>query len=187
MLERPSQPQGRAAVESALIDASAELFATRTPDQVTVREIADHAGVNHGLVEQTIQHLARELLPSAAGAADVSSAMPVLLDQLVEHSAYVRLITWSLLSENGLPDLGHNFPALRRMMERSSEERDGASTRVDPRIVAGVVTSLMFGWVMYRDYIDAAVDLSDLTQSEIHEAMSDAITALLSWNRNPGR
>jgi AcrR family transcriptional regulator len=196
MPDSAAHPHGREAVESALIEASIELFATRTPDQVTVREIADHAAVNHGLVhqyfgskrslvERTIQHLAGELLPAATGAVDVASAMPDLLDRLVERRAYVRLITWSLLSEDGLPDLGHDFPALRRMVDRTGAERDGATTRIDPRIAASVVTALMFGWVMYRDYIDAAVDLSDLGQVEIHDGISRSIAAMMSWNRHP--
>jgi AcrR family transcriptional regulator len=45
-------PHGRAEVESALIAAAADLFATRSPSSVSVRDIASAAGVNHGLVHR---------------------------------------------------------------------------------------------------------------------------------------
>ena len=187
-----THPHGREAVRQALIDAATELFATRTPDEVTVRELADHAGVNHGLVhqyfgskqglvEETITYLAGELLPAATDAVNVGAALPILLDRLVARSAYVRLITWSLLGSGGMPELGHDFPALRRLMERSNEELGDTPPRIDPRVAAAVVTSLMFGWVMYRDYVDAAVDLSDLSQQEIHRGISDSVQALIRW------
>lgn len=196
MSDPVTAPHGRQAVEEALIEASIEVFATRTPDTVTVREIADLAGVNHGLVhqyfgskqglvERTIKHLADDLVPAAKDAARASTAIPVLLDHLVEHPAYVRLLTWSLLGEGGTPELGHDFPALKALMSRSSDEPGDRPTRFDPRIAAAIVTSLMFGWVMYRDYIDHAVDLSGLSHHEIHQAMSESILTVLRWYTSP--
>ena len=42
--------RGSAAVQASLIATAAELFAERGPRAVSVREVADAAGVNHGLV-----------------------------------------------------------------------------------------------------------------------------------------
>src|SRR5690349_5044299 len=49
---RARAPRGRDAVKPAILDAAAELFAARGPRAVSVRDIASHAGVNHGLVHR---------------------------------------------------------------------------------------------------------------------------------------
>lgn len=193
--EPSAQPYGRAAVEQALIESAAELFATRIPYAVTVREIAEHAHVNHGLVHQyfgskhellvrTMKHLALDLVPIVAQSMDLATAMPALLDQLVERPALVRLITWSLLGEDGASNLPGGFPVLRLLIARAAEDSPGDDTRIDPRIAAGMAASMLLGWVMYQDYINSALDLSDLPQSEIHESISEVISAVLSWNHD---
>ena len=45
-------PRGKVAVSEALVSAAIELFGARTPDKVSVREIASRARVNQGLVHQ---------------------------------------------------------------------------------------------------------------------------------------
>src|SRR6266508_1210677 len=49
---RRGAPHGEPAVRAALISAATVLFAARGPSAVPVREIAERAGVNHGLVHQ---------------------------------------------------------------------------------------------------------------------------------------
>lgn len=43
---------GKKAVMAALIEAAADLFAEKPPGRVSIREIAEHAGVNHGLIHR---------------------------------------------------------------------------------------------------------------------------------------
>ena len=45
-----SVPRGAEAVRTSLVAAASELFASRGPSRVSVREVARSAGVNHGLV-----------------------------------------------------------------------------------------------------------------------------------------
>jgi len=44
--------RGRTEVRNALLDAAAALFAARGVAAVSVRDVAAHAGVNHGLVHR---------------------------------------------------------------------------------------------------------------------------------------
>ena len=61
--------KGRHSVEKALINSAAELVGSVGPNQLSIRDIADHAGVNHaqihhyfggkqGLLEATYKQLA---------------------------------------------------------------------------------------------------------------------------------
>ena len=45
-------PRGRDAVRAALLQAATELFALHGTEGVSVRDVAAHAGVNHGLVHR---------------------------------------------------------------------------------------------------------------------------------------
>src|SRR5205807_2229410 len=59
-----ARPRGRAEVREALLDAAQRLIADCGPTRVTLREIADEAGVNFGLVYQylgTRESLLREV------------------------------------------------------------------------------------------------------------------------------
>ncbi len=61
-------PQGRDEIRDAVRDAADILFANRRPSQVSIREIAAVAGVNHALVHrhfETTVNLVREALERA--------------------------------------------------------------------------------------------------------------------------
>ena len=50
MKKTTSKNKGRKSVEKRLIDSTEELVASISPNQLTIRDIADHAGVNHGQI-----------------------------------------------------------------------------------------------------------------------------------------
>ena len=65
------RPSGRAAVMDAILDAATELFADRGPNAVTVRSIAERAGINHALVHRyfgTKEDLIGAVVGARAGA-----------------------------------------------------------------------------------------------------------------------
>ncbi len=62
------RPVGRAEVMEAVRQAATDLFAERGADAVTVREVADRAGVNHALIHRhfgTKEELLRVVLSEA--------------------------------------------------------------------------------------------------------------------------
>ncbi len=80
--------RGPVAVRAGLIAAAGELFAARGAAAVSVREIADRAGVNHGLihhyfhskqglVEATLDELAAQASKSLAAGIDLSPHSPL--------------------------------------------------------------------------------------------------------------
>ncbi len=88
--ERADRPavRGPAAVRASLIAAAGELFAARGTTSVSVREIADRAGVNHGLihhyfnskqglVDATLDELAAHATKSLEHGIDVSPDGPL--------------------------------------------------------------------------------------------------------------
>src|SRR6266567_6745409 len=66
---RDGRPRGREEVRQALLGAAQRLIAERGPGNVSLREIAEAAGVNFGLVYQylgTREELLREVYQSVA-------------------------------------------------------------------------------------------------------------------------
>src|SRR5437879_3195747 len=100
------RPHGRTEVREALLDAAQRLIADRGPTRVTLREIADEAGVNFGLVYQylgTRESLLREVYQRvAARSAVLLGPVDRLADAIaalmtIPGTSTARLMAWTAL------------------------------------------------------------------------------------------
>jgi AcrR family transcriptional regulator len=153
-MARTTRPHGRDEVIPAIHAAAIELLAERGPSAVTVRQIAEGAGVNHALVHRhfgTKDDLIRAVLAgesqAIAEAAMVSGrSVGAMLDLLEEHRAYFRALARAVLDS----------PALLRDLDLPAGEaflhlvgRPDESTR-DAAAVAG---ALVLGWLVFGEHL----------------------------------
>jgi TetR/AcrR family transcriptional regulator, repressor for neighboring sulfatase len=156
------------------VAAATELFAARGPSAVPIREIAERAGVNHGLVHQ--------YFGSKAG------LVTAVLDDLAEQTAaeiarhdgtaaiyaeggatalHGRILAHLLLEGADPASLKSGFPSIEALIE----------TYQSPERVAQVV-ALVLGWQLFEPFLAAAAGL-DLTDDTRKQLLNDAITRLL--------
>jgi AcrR family transcriptional regulator len=114
---RPSV-RGPAAVRASLIAAASELFAARGTASVSVREIADRAGVNHGLIhhyfhskqgliDATLEDLGTQAAKALEDAPDLSPDGPLARYVLVASRALLdadQAFAAAPVPAAGLPD-----------------------------------------------------------------------------------
>jgi AcrR family transcriptional regulator len=116
-------PRGPDEVRRALMAATEQICSQRPPGSVTVRDIAEAAGVNHGLVhhyfsskrvllEETMVWIETGLLEAMAGIDDPAAAVGALFDELVVRNSYPRLLIWMLLEGVDMTDRVTDFPAI---------------------------------------------------------------------------
>ena len=187
-----TRPRGREAVSTALIEASLDLFIERTPDHVTVREIAQHADVNQGLVHEYFgskdglilaameQVVGEHGGPSEGMPSDRESFLRyfALLD---EHPAYVRLVTWWLLDRRRMSDI--SALAAESPVVLPAGDSEQTEVRVDPRLIAAAKEGIVWGWVTSAEWFRAALGLDDLTDEEIREQLTTICLGIDEWNR----
>ena len=166
------RPHGKAEVMAAIRAAAADLLAERGPRDITVRDVADRAGVNHALVHRhfgtkdelirgVIADLSAEIGASAAalGGTDVAA----LLRLLREQPAYWNILARTILDA---PEVlaGHPPPAASIVLAMVSAGREPDEHM---RATAAVAGSLVLGWIVFGQHLGSVLQLAD---TEIFDA-----------------
>jgi AcrR family transcriptional regulator len=175
-------PKGEAQVRAALVAAATDLFAERGPANVTVREVASRAGVNHGLVHYYFG--SKPALLAAvldAGAHEVAQEMEradgiALLAQadsaVVRHT---RILAHVILDAGDPARLQHDFPTQRRLVEAFRTR--GLSAR-DARVRAAQVSAFVLGWHLFGEFLVSAAGVG--SRQDRGAVVRDGVTRLLS-------
>ncbi len=190
--------RGREATTAAILDAAEQLFSTRGYDDVTIRDIAEEAGVSHALVHQYLGSkaevfravLARDdglMLPEASAELGLLDSASAILRRGLEPSGrdYARLLMKTALS--GLPyeQTPGRFSEVERLIELAERRAAAASpeerTRkdLDPRLVGACVGSLFLGWVAGEAWLRPAWGLDGLDDAEIADGLERVILGIL--------
>lgn len=181
---------GRERTVQALVHSATELFATRGPASVSLREIAAHAGVNFGLIHQYIGtkddllRLAfRKASENAAAryssAGDMSSAVDQLVRPTAMPSLYVRMLAWALLEGREPTELLGHSPALASLQSLLPAAEQGDGGVDDARVRIAAVTSLALGWSLFNGFVRSAVDLDDVAADDVARSVNALAKRLL--------
>lgn len=187
---RPTQAAQRAASEAALLDAAVVLYAAHGPDGVSLRDLAQSAGLTHamvaryfgskdGLVSAVEGRLATEIRTVTNGI-DVTNADSCvkLLRLMRQRPDYVRLLVRS-----GLGDLdGSVVPTM--IAERCGGATDGDRRS---RLCRYAAASLLLGWWSYEGFLVSALQLGGTSHRRQDEAVAAAATTVthLAAERQP--
>lgn len=187
----PVKPTGADAVREALIKAAASLIEKRGSTDVSLREIARTADVNHGLVHRHFGTKTDVLVAvfgrqSLQGAIDFTGAdgIDAALESLYRNAGtelYARLLASALL-ENIDPAAiaaGHSFRELLALQERSKPPRRRKRTRIEPASALMAALSLLLGWKLFGPFFVASAGAEkDGDRSDEMLAVLEAIVDL---------
>ena len=168
-------PKGKREVMAALIEAASMLFAAKGPSQVSVREIADRAKVNHGLVHRhfgskgkllkaVMEDLSARLAIKAVRPLDPSDEDILRLQifqNLSKNEAYVKILARSLLDGEPLEDIQDRFPVIEDLIQFANRKKDAGSfdEDTDPRAVIAYQVASVMGWLTFERYLLASTGL----------------------------
>ena len=175
------RPVGRAEVMEAVRAAATDLFAERGPDAVTVREVADRAGVNHALIHRhfgTKEELLRVVLAEAVERmADVArhttntgEDIRELVAAMRQEEPAIRLLGWAILAGYPIEQVWPEYPAFQKVHDVLTDEQErsgGRGDREDPRIVVATGTAMLFGWILFRPFLERAAGLTDIDDDDV--------------------
>jgi AcrR family transcriptional regulator len=180
------RPTGRDEILDALLDAAERLFAAAGPGDVSLRAIANDAGVNYGLVHRhfgTKDALFDRLLQRYADrwtarleVLDYHAAFDELLGPGPETGPYLRLLAWTLLSDR---QDGH---ARAHIEHATLDQLPALRGDVDPdaaAIATAAALAFAFGWRFFNPFIRDALHL-DLDDDELQATMRQHLHRLTS-------
>lgn len=164
--------RGRAASEDALITAAADLFAEVGPNAVSVRNIADQAGVNHGLVHHYFGSKAGlvqavlERMASESEAAMVEMGPAAVFDANDPRvRRHVRIVARVVLDNAAPPGFQNAFPVFDQIvgMIRNVTGVDDETARTR----AASALAMSMGWLILEPFLIAAAGFDEDDRSRL--------------------
>ncbi len=183
------RPTGRDEVTDAVLDAAERLFAAAGPNEVSLRAIAEEAGVTYGLVyrhfgtkdallERLLARYAERWKDQLGDDPDYGRALNQLLGPTFDTGPYLRLLGWTLLT--GVPD--RSADSYRR--NATLDELPALAPSFDPenvldaRLSTAGALALAFGWRFFNPFIRAALHLDTEDAEAVQEAMREQLRRL---------
>jgi AcrR family transcriptional regulator len=181
-------------VVARVLDAAEELFSKHPYADVSVREIADAAGVSHALVHRYVgakADILRAVLArhegmftkAAAGATTVREAAALMLGGDTELAQrYFRLVARVSLDSVLREVADVDFAATRLLASLAAAQvaASGEEPPVDPRLAIAAVVSLVVGFAALKDVLLTEVGIADIEPRRLDEQMVRIVDAALA-------
>jgi AcrR family transcriptional regulator len=157
-----AKPRGREEVVEALLASARSLIAARGPG-VALREIADDAGVNFGLLyhylgtkDQVVDVVYRAAAQAAAGRLAESADIDEALERLMHFGdgTTARLMAWAVLEGHGAAPAFRDSPALRVLADliiHDDRPHDPDGTTEEARVFAAFAMSVALAWRLFGE------------------------------------
>jgi AcrR family transcriptional regulator len=177
--------RSREEVSDALTDATVALFAERGSGRVTVRDIAERAGVNatlvhryfgskQGLMRAAMERSQKRLASRIEEMPDVLDGAAAVVHATLQEREFIATLTRATLDGvfEGIPI---DNPAMARLVERFEAEavRRGAG-RHEPRVVVACLSAATVGFALLGDFIRHGTGLADRPEEDV-EALLVAV------------
>lgn len=173
--------RGRAASEDALVTAAASLFEEVGPNAVSVRAIAERAGVNHGLVHHyfgskagLVQVVLERLADESAAAIRERGVEAVIDTEDGRVRRHVRVLTRVVLDDAAPAGFQARFPIVTYLsaLGRDTLGMDDQTAALR----ASQAVALMVGWLILEPWL---LNSAGLGPEALDEARADLQPALV--------
>jgi AcrR family transcriptional regulator len=181
----PEAPMVRSA-RDALLASAVELFAEHGPASVSIRDVARHAGVNHGLVHrhfgskddlltEAIEVGSFSLLPGAF--APTGFDIDDVVHAMHHGSPSPRTIARILVDDVAVGRVRPRYPVLSGLLNlvRQLPADDRPPALADPKLAAAAGASLVVGSVIWGQGLREAFGLAD------EDGVESAVADLSRW------
>ena len=185
-----ARPTGRDEITDAVLDAAERLFAAAGPADVSLRTIAQEAGVTYGLVyrhfgtkdvlfERLLARYTERWTEHLGANPDYANALGELLGESFDTGPYLKLLAWTLLT--GVPD--RDAESYRR--HATLDELPGLAPGADSaderavRLQTAGALAFAFGWRFFNPFIRAALHFDDDDPAAVQRAILEQLHTLI--------
>ncbi|CAB4601409.1 unannotated protein [freshwater metagenome] len=176
-----SAPRSRTDAEMKLITAAADMLGEVGPRAMTVRGIAERAGVNHGLVhhyfgskdalaEAAMLHLVQQ---HANDVREQSHGNPIPAPlALNDEPRYLRAVVRSVLDgelELATTELTAGVSIPRSALQHATKIKKLEEPDLESKAITGMGMALEMGWAALEPFIFSITDVQEKDQEEVRE------------------
>ena len=160
---------GKEAVMQAVVEAACELMAEKQPSQLSIREIAREAGVNHGLIHRhfgskqnlishVVAHIDTEMRETAGRDGDFQRAFTLATELATADARFWKIVARLILDGYGELLQTDQTSYLRDLRDLATKEYGSSETlglSLDESLY--MLIALGLGHEMFGDYISQSM------------------------------
>jgi len=176
----------REEVQERILAAATDLFGTRLPANVTVRDIADRAGVQHSLVHrhfktkdrllaEVVSRTIQDYADVVAQASDPTEGFVLGMNHIAENPAGFLALASARIGQTRLEQRRPSFPGAA--LHRQQLKAAGATRELDPAVVTVAALAMASGWALFEDWWMAAAGRRD--RRALRSEIADVIRRLV--------
>jgi TetR/AcrR family transcriptional regulator, repressor for neighboring sulfatase len=188
------KPAGGPEIRQAVTEAAERLFRERSPADVTLREIAAEAGVNHSLLYRyfrtkeailasvfydVVNNIRTNFIEAPEGRAALRE-----VQYLHDAPGYARALAWAILEGTNLdllftnpePDGESNDPPARGLPLKTPR----SAADIDSRVVVASFLVLAMGWDLYEPYLLRITGMEGVDKAVLNDHLTRISDVLLS-------
>ncbi len=179
----------------AILRSTGELLARKSPSEVSLREIAKHAGVNYGLIhrhfgtkDELVVRLFREFSDYGGSLMRDTDSIYTALRQAfnAESGAFAEIFAWVVLDRVEPERVWADRSLMGELAERiETTWQEGTPPpltreRFDPRLIATFTSLVISVWEFYAPYVAVMGDYADRDPGEVKAEVLDLLQLLVS-------
>lgn len=189
------KPYGKNEVRAAILAAAEELFSERGVAAVSIRDIAERADVNHGLVHRHFKskenlrrevqdRLAKKVRDRIGEPSELEDAVTKGLQAIQDQESFVRVMARTFLDGQFDGDVQSEFPFIKKLVDlaRKAQKQGSLPADIDPRIYVAGGLAQVFGLMVFSDYILPGTGLTRMSKAE---AIDRVVAAWRILNKSP--
>ena len=187
-----SRRPGKSVNSSRILDSAQTLFAKHGPRAVTVRQVAQDAGVSHALVHKYFgskDDLIRAVLDrvdvsrtaTARDSASLRDAYERLLPQVMTQRDHSMMLVRSAMGGTEYVPLAERITttsamvALARTTAASGADPSPAPRDIDPRVLVSAISAMILGWASIEDWIWPTAGIDPAEKDEVYRQLVEIV------------
>ena len=179
----------------AILRSTGELLARKSPSEVTLREIAKHAGVNYGLIhrhfgtkDELVLQLFRAFSDYGGSLMRDTGSIYTALQQAfnAESGAFAEIFAWVILDRVEPERVWADRSLMGELAEQiETTWQQGTPPpltrqRFDPRVLATFASLVISVWEFYAPYVAVMGDYADRDPGEVKAEVLDLLQLLVA-------
>ena len=179
--EQSRPARSRVDAEERLIIAAGELLGEVGPNSMSVRNVAERAGVNHGLVHHYFggkdgllkAAMTRLVQEHAVFAKEESHGDPIPAPLLLNHDPkYLRAVVRAVLDDEmqlATTEITEGVSVPQGAMAHATKSKNISEPDVQMKAMVAVAMAMEMGWAALEPFLFAVTDVAEDEQEEVRD------------------
>ena len=185
LAEQSRPTRSRVDAEERLIVAAGELLGEVGPRSMSVRNVAERAGVNHGLVHHYFggkdgllqAAMTRLVQEHAVFANEASHGDPIPAPLLLNHDPkYLRAVVRAVLDDEmqlATTEITEGVSVPQGAMAHATKSKNIDAPDVQMKAMVAVAMAMEMGWAALEPFLFAVTEVADAEQEEVRDIVRD--------------